>query len=101
MSSILVSLKNGMNIHEALEESKNVVENKTMLKIINQSIENCSSSDKSWTLPFREVEYGSSMLAEMLKLGEQSELLPRLEKILEITEKDIENCPTLSTLLKQ
>ncbi len=91
MSSILVSLKNGMNIHEALEESKNVVENKTMLKIINQSIENCSSSDKSWTLPFREVEYGSSMLAEMLKLGEQSELLPRLEKILEITEKDIEN----------
>lgn len=90
MSSILVSLKNGMNIHEALEESKNVVENKIMLKIINQSIEECSTPEKGWTYAFRQSQYGSSMLAEMLKLGEQTELIPRLEKILEITEKDIE-----------
>lgn len=91
MSSILVSLKNGMNIHEALEESKNVVENTKMLKIINQSIEACSSSNKDWTLAFRQAEYGSSMLAEMMKLVNQTEIIPRLEKILEIAEKDIEN----------
>lgn len=91
MSSILVSLKNGMNIHEALEESKNVVENTIMLKTINQSIEACSRPDKDWTLAFRQLEYGSSMIAEMLKLGEQTEIIPRLEKVLEISEKDIEN----------
>lgn len=91
MSSILLNLKNGMNIHEALEESKNVVENKVMLNIINQSIENCSNPDKGWTLPFRQVEYGSSMLSEMLKLGEQKDTIQQMEKLIEVTEKDIDN----------
>lgn len=91
MSSILVSLKNGMNIHEALEESKNVVENTIMLKTINQSIEAWSSPNKDWTLAFRQIEFGSSMLSEMLKLGDQTDIIPRIEKVLEIAEKDIEN----------
>lgn len=91
MSSILLNLKNGMNIHEALEESKNVVDNKVMLNIINKSIENCSNPDTGWTLPFRQVEYGSSMLAEILKLGEQTDIIPQMEKLLEVTEKDIDN----------
>lgn len=98
MTSVQIEMKNGMKIHEALEESKKSIENTTMLNIINSAIENCGNTNKSWTLPFRQAEYGSSILAEMLKLGEQTEIIPQMEKIIEMTEKDIDN--TLNKISK-
>lgn len=92
MNSLSISLKNGMNIHEALEESKNIVENKVMKEILENAIEKCGEKTDSWTQAFENIEFGSSVLSEMLKLGVKTDLISQLDKTLEVAELDIDKC---------
>ena len=56
MKAMLLNLKNGMRVQEALEVSKNVVQNYVMLSIIETSINNVLVGD-SWIEPFEKSNF--------------------------------------------
>ncbi len=90
MKAMLLNLRNGMRIQEALEVSKNVVQNYVMLSIIETSLNNILIGD-SWIEPFEKSGLTKSMITEMLKIGMQTDLSEMMEKLVEYMEIDIDN----------
>ena len=96
MKAMLLNLENGMRIQEALEVSKNVVQNYVMLSIIETSINNILVGS-SWIEPFENSGLASPMTIEMLKIGMQTDLPEMMEKLVEYMEIDIDNILTKIT----
>ena len=88
--AMVLNLKNGMRIQEAMEVSKNVVKNYVMLSIIETSINNIITGD-SWVKPFEDSGLPSPMVTEMLKIGMQTDLPMMMEKMVEYMDMDIDN----------
>jgi len=97
MKAMLLNLKNGMRIQEAIEVSKNVTNNYVMLSIIENSIKNILIG-QSWIEPFEKSGLASPMITEMLKIGMQTDLTEMMEKLVEYMEIDINN--TLEKIMK-
>ena len=97
MKAMLLNLKNGMRIQEALDVSKNVVSNYVMLSIIENSLKNILIG-QSWIEPFERSGLASSMITEMLKIGMQTDLSEMMEKLIEYMEIDIDN--TMDAIMK-
>ena len=97
MKAMLLNLKNGMRIQEALEVSKNVVSNYVMLSIIENALKNILIGE-SWIEPFEKSGLASSMFTEMLKIGMQTDLTEMMEKLVEYMEIDIDN--TMEAIMK-
>ena len=97
MKAMLLNLQNGMRIQEALEVSKNVVNNYVMLSLIETAITN-TFIGSSWIEPFEKANLSSPMTIEMLKIGMQTDLTEMLEKLVEYMEIDINN--TLEKVMK-
>ena len=93
VKAMLLNLKNGMRIQEALEVSKNVVSNLVMLSMIETSINNILIGS-SWIEPFERSGLSKSMITEMLKIGMQTDLTEMMEKLVEYMEIDIDNIMT-------
>ena len=90
MKAMLLNLKNGMRIQEAIEVSKNVIQNYVMLSIIETSLNNVIIGD-SWIEPFEKSGLAGAMQTEMLKIGMQTDLSEMMEKLVEYMEIDIDN----------
>lgn len=90
MKAMLLNLKNGMRIQDALNISKNVVNNYVMLSIIENSLNNILLGE-SWIEPFEKSGLASPMITEMLKIGMQTDLPEMMEKLVEYMEIDINN----------
>lgn len=97
MKAMLLNLKNGMRIQEALDVSKNVVNNYVMLSIIENSLKNILIG-QSWIEPFERSGLPSSMITEMLKIGMQTDLTEMMEKLVEYMNIDIDN--TIEAIMK-
>ena len=89
-NAMLLNLKNGMRIQEALEVSKNVVNNLVMRSIVKTSINNIIVGE-SWVKPFEDSGLASAMITEMLKIGMQTDLPQMMEKLVEYMDMDINN----------
>lgn len=90
LKAMLLNLENGMRIQEAIEVSKNVVQNYVMLSIIETSINNILIGD-SWIEPFEKSGLAKPMITEMLKIGMQTDLSEMMAKLVEYMEMDIDN----------
>lgn len=93
MKAMLLNLKNGMRIQDAIEVSKNVIKNYVMLSIIETSINNILTGS-SWIEPFEKSGLAKPMVTEMLKIGMQTDLSEMMEKLVEYMEIDIDNIMT-------
>ena len=87
--AMVLNLKNGMRIQEALEVSKNVVKNLVMLSIIETAINNIIVGD-SWVEPFEKSGLAKPMITEMLRIGMQTDLSTMMEKLVEYMDIDID-----------
>lgn len=90
MKAMLLNLRNGMRIQDALDVSKNVINNYVMLSIIENSLNNILLGE-SWIDPFERSGLASSMIIEMLKIGMQTDLPEMMDKLVEYMEIDINN----------
>ena len=90
MKAMLLNLKNGMRIQDAIEVSKNVVQNYVMLSIVETSMNNILIGD-SWIEPFEKSGLTKAMMTEMLKIGMQTDLAEMMEKLVEYMKIDIDN----------
>lgn len=90
MKAMLLNLRNGMRIQDALDVSKNVVNNYVMLSIIENALNNILIGE-SWIEPFEKSGLASSMIIEMLKIGMQTDLTEMMDKLVEYMEIDINN----------
>lgn len=88
MKAMLLNLRNGMRIQDAIDVSKNVVNNYVMLSIIERSLNNILIG-ASWIEPFESSGLTSPMITEMLKIGMQTDLTEMMEKLVEYMEFDI------------
>ena len=86
-----------MRIQDAIEVSKNVVQNYVMLSIIETSLNNIIIGE-SWIEPFEKSGLAKSMITEMLKIGMQTDLPDMMEKLLDYMDVDIQN--SLSKIMK-
>ena len=93
IKAMLLNLRNGMRIQEALEVSKNVVQNYVMLSIIETSINNILIGS-SWIEPFEQSGLAKPMMTEMLRIGMQTDLTEMMEKLVDYMEIDIDNIMT-------
>ncbi len=87
--AILLNLKNGMRIQEALETSKSITNNLVMLSLVEASINNILLG-QSWIEPFEQSGLSTPMITEMLNIGMQTDLVEMMEKLLEYMEIDID-----------
>ena len=90
MKAMLLNLKNGMRIQDALDVSKNVVNNYVMLSIVENSLNNILIGE-SWIAPIEKSGLASTMITEMLKIGMQTDLPEMMDKLVEYMEIDINN----------
>ena len=90
IQGLLLNLKNGMRIQDALETCKNVSNNLVMLSLIESSINNLLVGG-SWIEPFEKAGLSSPMVTEMLRIGMQTDLTEMMEKLLEYMQIDIDN----------
>ncbi len=90
IQGLLLNLKNGMRIQEALETCKNISSNLVMLSLIESSINNLLIG-QSWIEPFEKSGLSSPMITEMLRIGMQTDLSEMMEKLLEYMQIDIDN----------
>ena len=96
MRAMVLNLENGMRIQDALEVSKNVVNNVVMRAMIETSINNILVGN-SWIDPFEKAGLGSTMTTEMLKVGMRTDLNEMIEKLLDYMDIDIKN--TMDTIM--
>ncbi len=96
MRAMVLNLENGMRIQDALEVSKNVVNNLVMRAMIETSINNILVGN-SWIDPFEKAGLGSTMTTEMLKVGMRTDLNEMIEKLLDYMDIDIKN--TMDTIM--
>lgn len=97
MKAMLLNLRNGMRVQEALDISKNVVNNYVMLSIIEKAINNVLIGEQ-WIEPFETSGLASPMCIEMLKIGMQTDLPEMMDKLVDYMEFDINN--TIETITK-
>lgn len=90
MRAMLLNLENGMRIQDALDVSKNVVNNYVMRAMVETSINNILVG-ASWIEPFEKSGLSSSMITEMLKVGMQTDLSEMMHKLLDYMDVDIDN----------
>ena len=90
MKAVLLNVRNGTRIQDALEVSKNVVKNYVMLSMVEAAINNIIVG-QSWIEPFEKSGLSSPMATEMLKIGMQTDLTEMMEKLVEYMEIDIDN----------
>lgn len=90
IQGILLNLKNGMRIQDALETCKNISNNLVMLSLIESAINNLLVGG-SWIEPFEKAGLSSPMVTEMLRIGMQTDLSEMMEKLLEYMQIDIDN----------
>ena len=90
IQGLLLNLKNGMRIQDALETCKNTSNNLVMLSLIESAINNLLVG-QSWIEPFEKAGLSSPMVAEMLRIGMQTDLSEMMEKLLEYMQTDIDN----------
>ena len=90
MKAMLLNLNNGMRIQDAIDVSKNVVQNYVMLSIVETSLNNIIIGE-SWIEPFEKSGLPKSMITEMLKIGMQTDLPEMMDKLVEYMEIDIDN----------
>lgn len=90
MKGMLLNLKNGMRIQDALGVSKNIVQNYVMLSTVETALNNLLIGS-SWIEPFEKSGLSKPMVTEMLKIGMQTDLSEMIEKLLEYMEIDIDN----------
>lgn len=101
MRAMLLNLENGMRIQDALEVSKNVVNNYVMRAMVETSINNIITGT-SWIEPFEKSGLSSSMTTEMLKVGMQTDLSEMMHKLLDYMDIDIKNkMDTIMAVLPQ
>ena len=79
-----------MRIQDALEVSKNVINNYVMRAMVETSINNILVG-ASWIEPFEKAGLGSTMITEMLKVGMQTDLTEMMAKLLNYMDIDIKN----------
>jgi len=89
MQAVLLNVRSGIRIQEALEVSKNVVHNLVLMSIIETASNNILVG-KSWIEPFEKSGLSSSMITEMLKIGMQTDLTMMLEKLIDYMKVDID-----------
>ena len=87
--AMLLNLNNGMRIQDALDVSKNVVENYVFLSIVETSINNILVGN-SWIEPFEKSGLTSTMETEMLKIGMETDLSEMMDKLVDYMEIDID-----------
>lgn len=90
VQSIVLNLKNGLRIQEALETSRNVSNNLVMLSLIETAINNIMVG-QSWIEPFEQSGLSTPMITEMLKIGMQTDLTEMMEKLNSYMQIDIDN----------
>lgn len=89
IQSIVLNLKNGMRIQDALETSKNISNNLVMLSLIESALNNLLIG-QSWIEPFEQSGLSTPMISEMLKIGMQTDLTEMMEKLLDYMQIDID-----------
>lgn len=89
MQAVLLNVRSGARIQDALDVSKNVVQNLVLMSIIETSTNNILIG-KSWIEPFEQSGLSSSMITEMLRIGMQTDLTVMLEKLLDYMKIDID-----------
>ena len=97
IKAMLLNLDNGMRIQDAIDVSKNVVNNYVFLSIVETAINNILIG-RSWIEPFEKSGLSSPMVTEMLKIGMQTDLSEMMGKLVEYMEIDIDN--TLQKIMK-
>lgn len=90
VQSIVLNLKNGLRIQEALETSRNISNNLVMLSLIESAINNLMIG-QSWIEPFEQSGLSTPMITEMLKIGMQTDLTEMMEKLNDYMQIDIDN----------
>ena len=90
MRALLLNIENGMRIQEAMEVSKNVIQNYVLLSVI-ETAKNNIIIGQSWIEPFEKVGLCSPMAIEMLKIGMQTDLTEMIGKLVEYMDIDIDN----------
>lgn len=90
LRSMLLNLQNGMRIQDAMDVSKNIIDNYVMRAMIETSMNNLLIG-QSWIEPFEKSGLSSTMITEMLKVGMQTDLSEMMEKLLEYMDIDINN----------
>ena len=88
VQALLLNLKNGMRVQEALETSKHISNNLVMLSLIESALNNILIG-QSWIEPFEKSGLSSPMITEMLQIGMQTDLTEMMEKLLEYMKIDI------------
>lgn len=88
--AMLLNIRNGQRVQEALETGKSIVKNVVMLSLIESAINNIYVG-QSWVEPFEQSGLSSPMITEMLKIGMQTDIGEMMEKLLEYMEIDIDN----------
>ena len=88
IKAMLLNLDNGMRIQDAIEVSKNVVNNYVFLSMTETAINNILIG-QSWIEPFEKSGLSSPMITEMLKIGMQTDLSEMMQKLVEYMEIDI------------
>lgn len=84
-----INIKNKIRFQDALEVSKNVIDNTCMISTIEKAISNIYVG-KSWVTPFEKDKILNSIMLEILKKSERSETQETLEKIIEYLDTEIE-----------
>ena len=91
IKAMMLNLDNGMRIQDALEVSKNVVNNNyVFLSMVETAINNILIG-QSWIEPFEKSGLSSAMITEMLKIGMQTDLSEMMGKLIEYMEIDIDH----------
>lgn len=90
IQSVLLNLRNGLRIQEALETSRNISNNLVMLSLIETAINNIIVG-QSWIEPFEQSGLSTPMITEMLKIGMQTDLTEMMEKLYSYMQIDIDN----------
>ena len=96
MRAMLLNIENGMRIQDALDVSKNIINNYVMRAMVEASI-NDILIGASWIEPFEKSGLSSSMTTEMLKVGMQTDLTEMMGKLLDYMDIEINN--TMNTIM--
>ena len=78
--AMLLNLRNGMRIDEALAVSKGVTKNYYFLSIVEVA-RNRGLAGESWITPFDEKKIFTPMVTEMLTIGMETDLPEMMEKV--------------------
>lgn len=87
--SLNISSKNKIRFQDAIEVSKNVINNTYMISTIENSINNIYIG-KSWITPFENDKILNPIILEILKKGSKDNLGETLEKVIEYIDIEIE-----------